>query len=325
MILPLFFMARRDYGIARELLSTRSCNCEGKRPAWRELLQPRRQRGVGWLLRHVRCLARAAAILPYTMRGRKKDADAFRLVIERLARHVRVMDVTPPRSAYSTYYDEKKEALALDDPSGFPPKQRAVNDVLRARAPRTVLDVGANTGWYSVLAARLGASVIALEEDESCADILYGRAKRHGLRILPLKVSFGDLTKEIHGSPALASAYRDRGVGVNPLYRAGIERLGGDLALVLGLLHHLVLGEGRSLDEVFGILTKLAARTLVVEFVALDDEKIREEPGFFPNLRKFDASTYNLEIAMQAGRRHFSTVEVRASHPASRTILVFDR
>src|SRR6185436_4312865 len=96
-----------------------------------------------------------------------------------------------------------------------------VHDVLREHAPCTVLDLGANTGWYSVLAARLGASVIALEDDESCIDILYGRSKREHLRILPLKGTFAGLTTEIHGARALARDYADRGVGTNPLYRAG--------------------------------------------------------------------------------------------------------
>jgi SAM-dependent methyltransferase len=233
------------------------------------------------------------------------------------------MDVTPPMSAYSSYYDEKKEALSLADPAGFLLKQRTVYDILRAKAPRSVLDLGANTGWYSVLAASLGASVIALEEDEACIDILYRRAKAQGLRILPLKASFGGLTQEVRGAKGLLPPEAEAQAGA--LYRAGVDRLGADLVLVLGLLHHLVLGEGNSIDAVFDVLRKLTDRTLALEFVALDDDKIREDPGFFPSLRKFDAANYNLDLVVQAGRRHFSGVDVRPSHPATRTILVFDR
>jgi precorrin-6B methylase 2 len=244
-----------------------------------------------------------------------KDGAAFRALLGRLGRRVRSLEVTPPRSAYSSYYDEKKEALSLANPAGFLPKQKAVLEVLQARSPRTVLDVGANTGWYSVLAAGLGASVIALEADESCVDILYGRAKKQGLRILPLKVAFGELTLEICSS----------GNAAGPLYRAGVDRLSADLVLVLGLVHHLVLGEGRSIDSVFEVLSKLAKKTLVLEFVALEDDKVRGDPAFFPNLSRFDATTYNLDMVLQAGRRHFSSAEVRASRPATRTLLVFDR
>lgn len=325
MIMPLLFLARGEYRTARDLLSWRSCNCDGKPPSWSELLRPHRRRGFGWLRSYVRSLVIAAGLLPARYGSKTKNTEAFLVLMHKLIRRVQAIDVTPPGSAYSSYYDEKKEALSLGDPSGFPPKQRTVYDILRARTPQSMLDIGANTGWYSVLAANLGASVIALEEDESCVDILYGRARTQGLRILPLKGSYRDLTREIHGSKTLAPAYKDRGVGENALYRAGVERLGADLVLVLGLVHHLVLGEGTSIDGVFEVLQRLAGKTLVLEFVALDDEKIRDDPGFFPNLRKFDVADYNLELVLQAGRRHFASVDIRPSHPATRTILVFDK
>jgi SAM-dependent methyltransferase len=234
-------------------------------------------------------------------------------LVEDLMGRLRGLEVTPPRSGYSNYYDEKREAHSLIDLAGFLPKQKTVHDALRARMPGSVLDIGANTGWYSALAASLGASVIALEEDESCIDILYGRAKRERLRVLPLKASFAGLTAGIPGT------------GGVPLYRAGVERLGADLVLVLGLLHHLVLGEGRAIDDVVAVLAALARRTLVLEFIALDDEKVVGDPGFFPNLKRFNVATYNLDLLIQAGRRHFSRSEVLASHPASRTIVAFDR
>jgi len=325
MILPLLFKARGEYRIARDLLSWRSCNCDGKPPSWRELLRPSRRLRAGWLREYLRSLVIAVKLLPVRFRSNAKDAEAFRGLMQELTRLVQALDVTPPVSAYSSYYDEKKEALSLADPSSFLPKQKAVYDILRAKAPRTVLDIGANTGWFSVLSANLGASVIALEEDESCVDILYRLAKAQNLRILPLKASFGDLTVEIYGAKALEPEYRDRGIGENALYRAGVERLGADLVLVLGLVHHLVLGEGNSIDAVFDVLQRLTGKTLVLEFVALDDEKILGDPAFFPNLRKFDASTYNLELVLRAGRRHFAGVDIRPSHPATRTILVFDR
>lgn len=320
MILPLLFMARGEYRIARELLSSRSCNCEGAPPSWLELLGIHRRPSRTWLRRYLFSLRLAAELLPARYLAKWRRPEAFLALVRKLIEHMRSLEVTPPLSAYSYYYDEKQEEISFEHPEGFPPKQKAVHELLRAKAPATVLDLGANTGWYSVLAARQGASVIALEEDESCIDILYRRAKRQGLRILALKASFGDLTKEIPVNPSLASQ-----AAAAPLYRAGVHRLGADLVLVLGLLHHLVLGEGRPIDTVFEVLAALAAKTLVVEFVALDDEKVLEDPGFFPSLRRFDAATYNLDLVRAAGLRHFARVEARASHPATRILLVFDR
>lgn len=306
--LPLLFMARRQYPTARDLLSTRSCNTGGRPPSWRELLAPPPGRRPAALRRYLRSLFDGAAL--YTMRraARSRPGSDFGRTIDAITGLVRRLDVTPPLSGYSSYYDEKKEAQSLADPATFLPKQKAVHAILSERRPRSVLDLGANTGWYSALAASLGASVIALEEDESCVDILYGRAKKQGLAVLALKGTFGGLSAEIH-----------------PIYRPATERLGAELVLVLGLVHHLVLGEGRSIEDVFGVLAKLAAKTLVLEFVALDDDKIRESPDFFPSLRKYGPDTYNLEKILETGRRYFRSAEVRASNPATRTILVFDK
>lgn len=311
LVLPLFFLACGDYQTARALLSTRSCNTEGNPPSWKELLRIPPRKGL-WP-RYLLALAKAFPVLSARRGGNRKSAGEFRALIGALTRTVRGLDVTPPRSSYSSYYDEKREAQSLADVAGFLPKQKTVYDVLRERNPATVLDLGANTGWYSALAAKLGASVIALEEDESCIDILYGRARRDSLRILPLKGSFGELTREV------------RGTGGAPLYRAGVERLGADLVLVLGLFHHLVLGEGRTVDGVFQTLAKVARKTLVLEFVSLDDDKVRESPDFFPNLQRHDRAGYNLDKILETGRRHFRSAELRASNPATRNLLVFDQ
>jgi hypothetical protein len=324
MLHPLLFFCRGKNALARQALSTGSCNCDGEPPAWRELLRPFPRDVIG-LRRYLTFFSMAARAAPLHFRNSRKPAREFDAFVDKLLAFVGGVDATPPRSAYSFYYDEKKEAFSPGDRESFLPKQRTVLDVLTDRKPASVLDIGANTGWYSSLAERLGASVIALEEDESCVDLLYNSAKTHGRRILALKASFADLPREIHASAQLHEEYEDRGVKTTPLYRPGVQRLGADMVLMLGLFHHLVLGEGRSISEIFQVLDRLARRTLILEFVALDDEKILGDPGFFKSLRKFDTATYSLELVVQAGRRHFARAEVLASHPSTRTILAFDR
>jgi len=319
MILPLLHFARGDFRTARDLLSWRSCNCEGRPPPWSELLRPAGGRAF------LATLGAAARLLLGRAGYRSAPAGDFNTLIEELIGFVERLDVAPRTSAYASYYSEKSEDLPAGETSAFLPKQKAVHDILRERAPASVLDIGANTGWYSALAARLGASVIALEEDESCADILYRRSKAQELRVLPLRAPFGELTREIPAATALAAARFGGHSTAGPLYRAGMERLGAELVLVLGLAHHLVLGEGRAIDDLFRVLQALCGRTLVLEFVSLDDDRIRAEPGFFPHLGDYDGASYNLEAFLQAGRRYFDAVEVRPSHPPTRSILIFDK
>jgi hypothetical protein len=65
-------------------------------------------------------------------------------------------------SAYSSYYEEKHEAFSTEPSPDWNPKQHSVRNTIVERRPRTVLDFGSNTGWFSILAARLGCSVVAV-------------------------------------------------------------------------------------------------------------------------------------------------------------------
>jgi len=215
--------------------------------------------------------------------------------------------VTPSASGYVDYYDAKGEDFPLDDDAAWGPKQRNVHTVLNGLRPAAVLDLGANTGWFARLAASLGARVIATDVDESSIDALYRTARGNGLPILPLRIDFAALTT----SPAA-------------LFLPPVERLQSDAVLCLGLLHHLVLGSDFPLDRILGTLRSLTKRTLILEFVSLDDELIRQEPRFFAALRKYSADTYNVELVLERARSHFRKATVMESHPCTRKLLVLE-
>lgn len=315
-IFPFILMSRKEYGVARELLSIRSCNTGGKTPEWGDLFKPKGE--------SIRLFTLVAKLKWYRLLLRQHLIDFDKFIVK-LARILSEPDVTPPKSAYSLYYNKKKEETSFRNPSRFLPKQKTVYNIIKNKKPETVLDIGANTGWYSVLASRLGSVVIALEDDESCVDILYKRAKKDRLNILPIKISFCELTKKIYGVEYDDPVYKSRGLKNNPLYKSGMERFKSELVLALGLAHHLVLGQGYSIEKMFKILSQLTESTLVLEFVDLTDEKIVNEPSFFKNINKFNHSNYSLERFLKVGKKYFADVFIRDSHPGTRKILVFNK
>jgi len=68
-------------------------------------------------------------------------------------------------------------------------KKAFVARILEQAKPATVLDVGANTGTYSLLAAAAGAHVVALDTDEAAIEQLWRRASKDSLDIQPLVVN----------------------------------------------------------------------------------------------------------------------------------------
>ena len=120
-----------------------------------------------------------------------------------------------------------------------------------------VLDLGANDGTYSRIAAEHARYVLAVEGDEVVTDQLYRRLRDEGeRRILPLVMDLAN--------PSPGAGWRGR-------ERAPfLERARPDAVLCLALLHHLAIGRNVPLAELVDWLASLGGRQ-VVEFVHHDD------------------------------------------------------
>lgn len=297
-VVPLLMMAAGDYELARRMLSEKACNCGG----W----EPRRK---DFLLMNRGLFAQVRAMFRYRALKASVAPDS----VAQLRSMIETLNVTPRGSDYLDYYAAKKEDFDLDDSGTWKEKQKSFQTLLSTMRPATLLDLGANTGWFSRLAARMGTRVIATDVDEAAIDDLYLRARAGGAPILPLRLSFGELTRVVDCPEA------------EGMFLPATERLQADLVCCIGLLHHLVLGEGRAMGDVLEVLAALARRALVVEFIALDDELIRENPGFFASLEEHSPETYNLDALLEAGQSLFRSVTKLPSHPDTRTLVVFEK
>jgi 2-polyprenyl-3-methyl-5-hydroxy-6-metoxy-1,4-benzoquinol methylase len=137
-------------------------------------------------------------------------------------------------------------------------KRAFVRAALAIVAPTSVLDLGANTGEFSELAAA-GARVVAVDIDEQSVSGISERARRQGLDIHPL---VGNLAQ-----PTPAEGWK------NAELRSLIERLthAFDLVLVLALVHHLRITGGIPFAEIVDLLATLT-RHVVFEIVPPADE-----------------------------------------------------
>ena len=67
-----------------------------------------------------------------------------------------------------------------------------VRQALEFSQPARVLDIGANTGEFSALAAEMGAEVVALERDMASADRIFHMARQ---RSLPIQTIHADIAR----------------------------------------------------------------------------------------------------------------------------------
>lgn len=227
-------------------------------------------------------------------------------------------------SAYSSYYEEKGEAFASTPDAAWTNKQHGVYSALTRFRPRSVLDLGSNTGWFSMLAASLGSSVIAVDLDEASIDRLFLDASHAGLDVLPLVANLTDPLPALRARTYEHEPSRSLIGEDAPVVSPPNERLRCDMVMALALVHHLALGQGMSFGQIAAVFAGLATKYLCVEFVGIDDAMITSDPGFFPAYHRAAGSFgwYTRPNFVAALKEHFGEIEILPSHPESRGLIV---
>jgi SAM-dependent methyltransferase len=223
--------------------------------------------------------------------GRVGDPRKSRFIIQSLfARALkqlrRVTPFTDLTSTWTGYVD------AHHTPAYHDAKRRIVEDFLRTHTPSRVLDIGCNTGDYSVLAARCGARVVAVDSDEAVISRLWHRARKERADILPLVVNIA------RPSPAVGWLNRE--------CYSFLERAEGvfDTVLMLALVHHLLVTERIPFEQIIRLAARLTSRFCVIEFVPSDDPKFQELTGGWNELY----THWTHDLFRQHCARYFETV-----------------
>lgn len=163
------------------------------------------------------------------------------------------------KSVWSDYMDNNKYSNDY-----FSLKQAFVSDAVREHRPSRVLDVGCNTGHFSAIAARGGASVVAIDYDPIVVGKVWRQAHEENLDILPLVVNIARPTPSIGWRNEECPSFLQRARG------------SFDAVLMLGVIHHLMVSERIPLTEVISLAAELTTDVLVIEFVAPQDPMFRQ-------------------------------------------------
>jgi len=166
----------------------------------------------------------------------------------------------------------------------FARKETFVSAALERYSPRTVLDVGCNTGHFSRLAARAGARVVAIDRDEAAIDSIWRSANETGPAILPLVVDIGRPPGACGWQNAECPAFLDRARG----------RF--DCVLMLALIHHLLVNERVPLGAILHLASELTTNLAIVEYIAPEDHNFRKIARGRDALHR-DLSVENFESA----------------------------
>jgi ribosomal protein L11 methylase PrmA len=188
--------------------------------------------------------------------GRKMSRVAFLGIIDNLESTTKKLSWKPEGTEWGDYYS----ATNYTDTS-LEHKAQLVAEYLERVSPKTVWDLGANTGRFSRIAADRGIPTVAFDIDPAAVELNYLHCrKRDEKSMLPL---LSDLTNP---SPAIGWENRER--------QSLIERGPCDTAMALALIHHLAIGNNLPFDRIVDFLAGIC-RTLVIEFVPKSDSQVQ--------------------------------------------------
>ncbi len=152
-----------------------------------------------------------------------------------------------------TNYDQGEED-AIINPKTI--KESFVFEILKDVKPKTVLDTAANKGFFSEMAALLGASVAAFDYEQYCVNACQSRAEIRNLDITPILMDFK------HPIPA-----SDIGLCIPD----SLTRFKSDIVIAVGLIHHLCLSQNFPVKLFCKLCLQYSKCGIIMEYIYPED------------------------------------------------------
>jgi 2-polyprenyl-3-methyl-5-hydroxy-6-metoxy-1,4-benzoquinol methylase len=195
---------------------------------------------------------------------RMDNPEKARFILESLLeRSQRTLNRLRPGRKIDSRWSEYMATHSYTEPE-FAEKEKFVDEALRQIRPERVLDVGANTGHFSMRAADVGARVVAIDADATCIGRLWDRAANQKKNILPLVVNWARPTAALGWKNAECLSFLQRSRG------------NFDCVLMLAVVHHLLVTERIPLQEILLVASEVTTSWLLIEYVGPQDDMFRQ-------------------------------------------------
>ena len=187
-------------------------------------------------------------------------------------------------------------------------KEEIVKKWLEQTKPLSVVDLGANTGRFSFLAASYTKRVVALESDDICVDIMERQIKKQ--KLTHVNVLMQELAET---SPQL---------GVNEKEVSSIfTRAKSEMVMALAIEHHLHLTNLISLSQIAEMFSLFSSKYLITEFIPANDSKVQ----LLIKNRNKDLSAYTIEAYKIALEKYFNIIETTQLADSGRILILLQK
>lgn len=236
---------------------------------------------------------------PRPMKNAEQTRFVLRGLLRRLRRAMHKVRPREPKSFWSEYTTMTHYSAEEMDK-----KMRFVLSAVADSGARKILDVGCNTGRFSVACAEAGRNVVAIDSDPAVIGALWREGSRRKVSILPLVVNIAQ--------PTPPTGWRNREC---PSF---LERACGsfEMVMMLALIHHLLVTERVPLLEILRLASELTRDAAVIEFVPFTDPMFQRLLRGRDELHR-DFTQHSFEQACGA---HFRIIRKEQLAPGSRCL-----
>ena len=178
------------------------------------------------------------------------------LLLNGLTGYVSKLHIKKTKTTWDDYYSD-----TILSNGYLHEKTKLVKSFLSSVTYTSIIDLGANDGYFSLLFKNTEKQIIAVDGDASCINALYVKIRSEKItNILPV------LNTLQTPSPA---------IGWNNAERDSFnKRITGDVILALALVHHLAIANNIPFNFIASWLALMGSYTLI-EFVPKTDEKVK--------------------------------------------------
>lgn len=223
-------------------------------------------------------------------------------LIDSLKSAIEKLSLPKIKTEWGDYYNDDSYTIV-----GLQSKQEIVSQYLKLASPKVVCDLGANDGFFSLLAQQQGAYVISSDYDPLCVNNNYRRLKAiASTSILPLMIDITNTSANL---------------GWNHTERESFEeRMQPDCIFALALIHHLAISNNIPLEFLANYFSKLSPY-VIIEFVPKTDKKVQTllatRKDIFPH--------YTQEIFESVFEKTFHILQKTTIEDSERTLYLMKR
>lgn len=218
-------------------------------------------------------------------------------LIENLEKSISKINLKVKKSVWRDYYSDNSYRE-----TEFEKKQKIIDEYIKIINPQIMIDLGANTGFFSRIASKRGIYTISSDFDPHCVELNYLEVKKKNEKnILPLVI---DLTNP---SPSLGWHNVERD--------SFLKRNKVDAIMALALIHHLAISNNVPFEKLALFFSALSDY-LVLEFVPKEDIQVK---SLLAN-RKDIYVNYNQAYFEEIFRQKYNIIKKNIITDSNRTL-----